>query len=80
MERQPTKQELLKFHGYLKGKRAKKPPVKGCRLMDINGRVIFSGSYALCVLNQKKHGGTIKVIREGAKEQVIVKNSPYGNG
>lgn len=79
MNRQPTKEELLRFHGYKPLKKTKKPPVKECRLMDINGRALFTGSYALCVLKQRELGGTIKVIREGDKEQVIVKNSPYGN-
>ena len=80
MNRPPTRQELLKFHGYLPGKKVKKPPVKECRLMDINGRVLFTGSYALCADKKKVLGGTIKVIREGDTEQVFVKNSPFEGG
>ena len=80
MNRPPTHEELLKFHGYLPGKKVKKPPVKECRLMSIDGRVIKIGSYAVCKDEQSKIGGTIKVIREGDTEQVFVKNSPFEGG
>jgi len=81
MERQPTKQEILNFHGYNKSKRVKLPPIVECRLVDIFGNIVKRGSYALCSYEKKILGGnlTIKVIREGDTEQVVIKNSPFKN-
>jgi hypothetical protein len=81
MERKPTKQEIINFHGYNKPKRVKLPAIVECRLVDIFGNIVKRGSYALCEYQKKILGGnlTIKVIRKGDKEQVIIKNSPFKN-
>lgn len=80
MDRQPTKQELLKFHGYLPVKKVKKPPIVECQLIDSFGNILCRGSYALCNDQKKSKGGTIKVIREGDQEHIVIKNSPFNGG
>lgn len=62
MERQPTKQELRKFHGYTP---KPKKPIQEFQLIDRFGNIIIRGNYALCQWKKNQLGGslTIKTIR-----------------
>jgi len=76
MDRPPTKEELLRFHG--RDKKLKKKIVS-CKLVDPFGNIHAQGSYALCKSEKQRLGGnlTIDVTREGDQPQIIIKNSPF---